>query len=134
MRTRNYELAYTRGFVLINKLVIYLFSNFCHNKANILYYIIVYYMLHPIIYNTCYFSYILKYSMFTFDFPPFSPFVCQTRPFSRETFSSRKKISLRNRRVYGPLYTYAPLYCVNAPTRIVFKKDFFSLQQSYEIV
>ena len=46
-------------------------------------------------------------------------------PFSRETFSSRKKISLRNRRVYGPLYTYAPLYCVNTRTRIVFKKDFF---------
>ena len=38
-----------RGFVLINKLFIYLFSNFCHNKANILYYIISYYMLHPII-------------------------------------------------------------------------------------
>ena len=40
--------------------------------------------------------------------------------FSRETFSSRKKISLRNRRVYGPLCTYAPLYCINTPTRIVF--------------
>ena len=70
----------TRGFVLINKLLIYLFSNFYHNKANILYYIIAYYVLHPIIYNTCYLSYILKYSMFTFDFPPFLPFVCQTRP------------------------------------------------------
>ena len=69
-----------RGFVLINKLSIYLFYNFCHNKANILYYIISYYMLHPIIYNTCYSYYILKYSMFTFVFPPFSPFVCQTRP------------------------------------------------------
>ena len=69
-----------RGFVLINKLFIYyLFSNFCHNKTNILYYIISYYMLHPIIYNTCFLSYILKYSMFTFHFPPFSPFVCQTR-------------------------------------------------------
>ena len=69
-----------RGFVLINKLFIYLFYNFCHNKANILHYIISYYMLHPIIYNTCYFYYILKYSMFTFVFPPFLPFVCQTRP------------------------------------------------------
>ena len=48
----------------------------------------------------------------------------RSEPFSRETFSSRKKISLRNRRVYGSLYTYAPLYCINAPTRIVFKKDF----------
>ena len=67
------------GFVLINELLIYFFLNFCHNKANILYYIIFYNMLHPIILIHV-ISYILKYSMFTFDFPPFPPFVCQTRP------------------------------------------------------
>ena len=66
-----------RGFVLINKLFISLFYNSCHNKTNILYYIISYSMLHPIIYNTRFFSYIYKYSMFIFDFPPFSPFVRQ---------------------------------------------------------
>ena len=55
-----------RGFVLINILLMYLFSNFCRNKTNILYYIISYYILHPIIYNTCFLSYILKYLMFTF--------------------------------------------------------------------
>ena len=66
-----------RGFVLIIKLFIYLFHNFCHNKTHILYYIISYSLLNTLIYNMCHFSYILKYSMFTFDFPPFSPFVCQ---------------------------------------------------------
>ena len=50
---------------MINKLFIYSFSNFCHNKINILYYIISYYKLHPIIYKTCFYSYILRYSMFT---------------------------------------------------------------------
>ena len=79
-------------------LLIYLFSNFCHNKTNIHYYIISYYILHPIIYNACLFSYILKYSMFTFHFPPFSPFVCPTR-------SDKNMINQEVGVAYGKVYT-----------------------------
>ena len=66
----------------------------------------------------------------------FSGLTCVQQPgsysFSRETFSSRKKISLRNCRVYGPLYTYTPLYCVNTPTRK--KKDNFVENVKYKII
>ena len=54
-------------------------------------------MLHPITYNTCLFSYILKYSMFTFDFPPFSPFVRQTR-------SDKNTINQEVSMAYGKVY------------------------------
>ena len=86
-----------RGFVLINILLIYLFSNFCHNKIDILCYIISYYILHPIIYNTCLFLYILNYSMFTFHFPPFSPFVCPSR-------SDKNMINQEVGVAYGKVY------------------------------
>ena len=46
-------------------------------------------MLQPIIYNKCFFLVYLEILMFTFNFPPFSPFVCQTRSDTETTKHSK---------------------------------------------
>ena len=72
---------------------------FTGNKTNIFYYIISYFKLHTNIYNTCLFSYISKYSMFTFDLPSFLPFVCQTR-------SDKNTINQEVGVAYGKVYAH----------------------------
>ena len=106
-----------RGFVLINILLIYLFSNFCHNKPNIIYFIISYYILHPIMYNACLFSYILKYSMFMFHFPPFSPFVCPTRS---DKNMINQEVGVAYGKVYPPIKLRNKIKIKNSLLQLIF--------------
>ena len=66
-------------------------------------------MIRPITYNTRLFSYILEYSMFRFDFPRFSPFVCQTRP-DKNTINQEVGVAYGTVYGLGPIWL-GPLFC-----------------------